>query len=296
MVWDLDGSSNLEELNMRLRQTCFVRRTKAQVLKELPPIQRTRVVLPLTNRAEYAKAERDLIGWIRENKGKIAATAALRAQALVRINELKQLAVTGKIAAIREWAQQFVDAEDKLVLFAHYHIAQDALREAFPGSVAIRGGQSAIETENAKKAFNEGTADLIVCSLLAGGVGHTLHANGKCSSLAFAEFGWSPSDMQQGEARIHRIGQTAEAVNVYYLVAEGTIDEEIEALLAEKQAVVDAATDGAAKEVALNTDIFEELVKRLAAGCGKATEPTSDLEAFADVPLGDDEPGEDEEE
>jgi SNF2 family DNA or RNA helicase len=35
--WNINGHSHLDELNDRLRGTCYIRRTKSQVLSELPP-------------------------------------------------------------------------------------------------------------------------------------------------------------------------------------------------------------------------------------------------------------------
>jgi len=64
--YNTDGAANLEELNFKLRSVCMVRRLKADVLKELPPKVRTRIVLPLTNRAEYDRTEADVIRWIGE--------------------------------------------------------------------------------------------------------------------------------------------------------------------------------------------------------------------------------------
>lgn len=62
--YNTDGAANLLELNTKLRDACMIRRLKADVLTELPPKIRSRIVLPLTNRAEYNAAEADVIRWI----------------------------------------------------------------------------------------------------------------------------------------------------------------------------------------------------------------------------------------
>ena len=115
--WDFSGASHLEELNEKLRQHCYIRRNKADVLKELPPKQRTFVPVEITNRRDYGKAERDFFGWLKKHvaedkkfsksiahlKGQAKANAmrerafskeqaALRAERLVKIEALKQLA------------------------------------------------------------------------------------------------------------------------------------------------------------------------------------------------------------
>lgn len=265
-AWDFSGATNLEELNQRLRASCMVRRLKAEVIPELPPIERSVVWLPLANEAEYRAAEKDFILWLRANAGTEAAKKAAKAEAITRINTLKRLVVRGKLPAIKGWVEDgFLSQRKKLALFAHHREAQEDLSQAFPVplAVAIRGGDSPAATEAAKELFC-GSVDLIVCSLKAGGVGHTLHADGKCSTTAAAELGWTPADMAQLEARVHRIGQTAERIQSFWLVAAGTIDEDIMALLEAKEMVVKAATDGSAKSVfGMEESVEDDLLARL---------------------------------
>ena len=50
--WNFDGSSNLDELNARLRSTIMIRRLKADVLKDLPDKLRQPIVWGATSREE----------------------------------------------------------------------------------------------------------------------------------------------------------------------------------------------------------------------------------------------------
>ena len=67
----------------------------------------------------------------------------------------------------------------------------------------------------------------------AGGEGIDLFA---ADTIIFAEREWTPAGEEQAEARLHRIGQKA-AVQSIYMVANGTIDEQISALVEKKREV-----------------------------------------------------------
>jgi SWI/SNF-related matrix-associated actin-dependent regulator of chromatin subfamily A-like protein 1 len=293
---DLRGSSNREELFRYLRMIGFVRRTKDQVMKDLPPKRWAMLPVELTNEGDYRAAERDIITWLKEQVRKDEAFfasishlspnarerriaieqrrvefKARRAEHLLRLNALKQLVAHGKLAAAISWIRDFLDGTDeKLIVFAHHRAIQEALLEPFraDGAAFIASGMDSQELERGKERFqSDPDCRLIVCSLGAGGVGHTLTA---ATNVAFVEFPWSPSDVDQAEDRAHRRGQTARnvdedgsyySVTIWNFVAEGTIDEDILELLESKRAVVEAILDGRAGVE--DDDILDELVERL---------------------------------
>ena len=255
---DTTGAANLEELNHRLRATCFIRRNKIDVLTELPAKQRSIVPLEITNRAEYTKAEEDLINWIREQALKTAdmglfsseadreahadaaANRARAAEQLVRIEALKKLSALGKMDGVTSWIEDFLQSGEKLIVFAyHVDIVQELARRfnapAIYGAVDLQTRQAAVD-----QFQNDPKCRVIVLNLQAGGVGLTLTA---ASNVATVELGWTPGLHDQAEDRCHRIGQEAQ-VTAWYLLAEKTIDEEIQALIDKKRIVVTAATDG----------------------------------------------------
>lgn len=238
---DLSGAAHLDELNERLRAHCMVRRLKADVLTELPAKARATVPVQITNRLAYDRAAEDVIEWLRENVSDAAAAKATRAEQLVRIEALKNLAAEGKLTAVIEWVESFLESDQKLVLFAHHVDVQKTLLAKFPGASRLLGEDpTEIRQANVDRFQDDPTCRLIVCSLVAGGVGITLTA---ASNVAFVELGWNPGQMDQAEDRCHRIGQH-DAVTAWYLLATGTIDEQIAALIDAKRSVVDAATDG----------------------------------------------------
>jgi len=280
---DLSGAEHLDELNEKLRATCYVRRNKSDVLKELPAKQRSILPVALSNAAEYKRAERDLIAWLRDQAesdtmfnaslaglsedeqrtrrnehANSAEQAARRAEQLVKIETLKLLAATGKLEAVTDWVESFIETGEKLVVFAHHIAIVEALAEKF-NAPAITGSTPIEKRQEYVDRFQtEPTCKIIVLNIRAGGVGLTLTA---ASNVAFVELDWTPAAHDQAEDRCHRIGQT-NAVNVWYFLAEATIDTQIHELIEKKRAVVDAATNGATE---VEVSMMKELIKNLIA-------------------------------
>jgi SWI/SNF-related matrix-associated actin-dependent regulator 1 of chromatin subfamily A len=244
--WDLSGASHLDELNAKLRATCMVRREKADVVKELPALQRTVVPCEIQDKQAFARAMRDAIAWLRAAKGTLSARA-FHAEALVRINALRQMAAAFKLASAIEWIENWLDGAEgqKLVVFAHHKAIQDQLLVALApyGAVALSGESTDRERADAVDRFWKVPAcRVIVCSLKAASVGLNLQCAG---TVAFVEFGWHAADMDQAEGRVHRIGSEAESINSYWLAGEDTFDLDMIALIESKRAIAEAAIVGA---------------------------------------------------
>ncbi len=120
------------------------------------------------------------------------------------------------------------------------------------------GEDKADERQEAVRRFQEDPETrIIVCSIKAAGIGITLTA---ASNVLMVESAWTPSDMDQAEDRLHRMGQEGQ-VTVWNMVAEDSFDEDMAAMIAEKRAVVTAATDG--REDVSRVSVMEDAVKRL---------------------------------
>lgn len=249
--WDFSGASNLDELHERIK-TVVCRRTKAQVLPELP--EKRRVIVPVefdqAARAEYESAIRR---YLKSTKGQI--------NALVEIEAARQAAVKGKLAACLDWIKDMLDANGKLVVFAWHTETIRAIAAAFPGiSVILTGETSQVERQTVVDRFqNDDDCRLFIGNIRAAGVGITLTA---ASAVAFVEFAWTPGEMEQAFDRIHRIGQRDAAI-AYYLVGENTIDEDIADLLEQKRLVIETIHDGAPH--IQDVSILDDLTQRLKA-------------------------------
>jgi SWI/SNF-related matrix-associated actin-dependent regulator 1 of chromatin subfamily A len=257
--WDYSGASNTAELYEKLKSTIMLRRLKKDVLKELPAKTRSVIPLEITNEKEYKKAEDDMIEWIRTNRGEEAAARAGGAEALVRLEVLKQLAVKGKAAAATEWIQQFMETNEKLILFGVHQEVIAGLTRAFKkfNPVVVDGSKSAAQRQAAVDAFqNDPNCRIFIGNIKAAGVGLTLTA---ASAVAFLELGWTPGEHDQAEDRAHRIGQR-DNVQIFYLLAENTIEEDIATMLDAKRENISRAIDGQeAEETALLTNLLNNL-------------------------------------
>ena len=253
-------------LHWHLRARCFVRRLKIDVLPQLPPKTRSVVPIELDNEHEYRFAEHDVIAWLRSQPldlrqldAKVAA--ALRAERLVRLNALKQLAARGKLAAALAWIHDFCSSGERLVVFAKHREIQRAVLERFPRALHILGEDTHADRDASLREFQapDGGAEnqLIVCSIEVAGQGLTLT---RASNVVFLELDWTPAKHDQAEDRCHRIGQQ-DAVNATYLLAAGTIDETIATLLERKRAVIGAVTDGREQD---EEGVVDALVRELA--------------------------------
>jgi hypothetical protein len=231
-------------LHARLRSSCYLRRRKSDVLEQLPEKRRAVVTVPTSNASEYKRAERDFIRWLSEqvdDSGDVRIAPEARAEALVRMSALRQLAARGKLDAALSWIEDFAESGERLVVFAHHREIQSAVIERFPNCARVVGDDSMEAREaNVRRFQADDGPPLCVCSLQVASHGFTLTA---AANVAFLELDWTPAKHDQAEDRVHRIGQEG-SVTAWYLLATETIDERIAQLLAEKRDVVDSVTDG----------------------------------------------------
>jgi SWI/SNF-related matrix-associated actin-dependent regulator 1 of chromatin subfamily A len=258
--WDFNGSSHTDELHKKISNIC-IRRLKEDVLKDLPAKIRSVVPIDIDNRSEYRKAESDLIQWIRENKGLKKAEQASKVEALSRMNELKQLCIKGKLESCLNWIEDYLESGKKLVVFCTHTWVLDTVYEEFKDwSVKVDGSVTGVKRNDAVEAFQKNPKiKLFVGNIRAAGVGLTLTAS---SATCFLELDWTPAAHSQAEDRVHRIGQTAECVNAYYLLAANTVEEDIALLLDKKQKVVTAVLDGIeVVDMSLLDDLLDSISK-----------------------------------
>ena len=237
----LNQSSHLKELNYRLRNTCFFRRQKKDVLTQLPDKTRSYLVTDIDNRKEYADAERDVIKYLKDytqaDNEKLQRT--LRGAIMVKMGILKQISARGKIRNAVEVIHNTVDGGEKLIVFCFLKEVVAALKQEFPDAVTVTGDDNEKQKQRAVDSFQEDAAcKLIILNYRSGGTGLTLTA---ASNVLFVEFPYTASDCEQAEDRAHRNGQK-NAVNCIYLLGSGTIDEYLYNLIQTKREIAHAVT------------------------------------------------------
>ena len=243
---ELEGQHSEARLHWHLRRRCLVRRRKADVLAQLPAKRQVVVPLELTNERQYRLAEDDVIAWLRTQPidlsqldARIATT--LRAQRLAQLTALQRLAARGKLAGALDWISDFLASGEPLVAFARHLEIQRALLRRFPEALHLLGRDSLRRRQASINAFQQqGGPALIVCATRVAAQGITLT---RASNVCFLELEWTAAMHDQAEDRCHRIGQRG-AVTAWYLLAAGTIDETMAALIERKRQLVSAVTDG----------------------------------------------------
>lgn len=234
-------ASNLAELNYKLRTTCFYQREKKDVLKDLPEKSRQTVICDISNRKEYNSAENDLIEYLRKYRDaddeKIAK--AMRGQAMVMINILRQVSARGKVESVKEFLNDLLESGEKIILFVSLHEVVNELKKIYPKAVTITGMDSKESRQAAVDKFQKDPdTKIVICSIKAAGVGLTLTAS---SRVAFVEFPWTYADCCQCEDRAHRIGQK-DNVSCYYFLGQNTIDEKVYDIIQTKKDIANKAT------------------------------------------------------
>lgn len=256
--WDFTGSSNEDDLH-ELLSKIMIRRKKEDVLLELPDKRYSYVPFPLNKNCEYSKAENNFIAWIHDTKGKDAAMRVAQAEQLTRITYLRKLAVEAVLDDSIAWIKDFLENDQKIVVFAIHKDIVDALKTEFKGKcVVIDGRTSSLDRQKAVTEFQTNNKiKVFIGNIQAAGVGITLTA---ASTVAFLELPWTPGELEQACDRCHRIGQK-NAVNVYYLLAKDSIEESLAQLIDAKRKTLSKIIEGYELD---ETKTFEELFKKYA--------------------------------
>lgn len=233
----------LDKLRRRVRPL-MMRRTKEQVIKDLPPKQEQILEVVLNPRHQkvyqtHLQRERQkILGLIEDvNKNRFTIFQSLT---LLRQLSLDASLVDESLSGVRsskldvlfEQLEDLVAEGHRALIFSQF--------TGFLGKVRERLVEENIEfcyldggTRNRTDVVNEfknGAAPVFLISLKAGGFGLNLT---EADYVFLLDPWWNPASEAQAVDRTHRIGQ-ARNVMVYRLVAKDTIEEKVMALKAKK--------------------------------------------------------------
>jgi SNF2-related domain/SNF2 Helicase protein/Helicase conserved C-terminal domain len=147
---------------------------------------------------------------------------------------------SGKLAAFDELTDVIVASGESMLVFTQYTqmgaLLQQHLDARGIGSLFLHGGVPVPRREEMVARFQAGDVPVFLLSLKAGGTGLTLT---RATHVLHYDRWWNPAVEDQATDRAYRIGQDR-PVQVHRLIAEGTLEDRIAALLETKRELADA--------------------------------------------------------
>lgn len=271
------GSKIAEKIRKQIAPF-VLRRTKKDVLKELPGKTETDVICPLTQiqKAEYQKLAKEGV----QNLGEDIPTAVRERSLsfLTLLTRLRQaccdpdllpwinlpLEESGKIILLLEKLEEILANGHKVVVFSQFvsllNRIQSALSGQFPNIPVYQLTGKTIDRGKPVSQFQESEGPgVILVSLRAGGTGITLHS---ADYVFLMDPWWNPAVEEQAIDRVHRMGQD-KAVFVYRMLTSGTIEARIQKLKNEKKGLFFGVMGGMA-DISNMKNYFDSLSQLIA--------------------------------
>lgn len=206
------------------REGLMLRRTKAEVLRELPPKRRLVQEIDLDDRVyrELMRPVMELLGSLSALHPEARERALLEEQ--IGRGE-RQATGVAKAPFVAAFVRALLDNGERVLLFAHHHAVMDAYRAELSAyrPAFITGRETTQQKDASVARFMGGGTDLCVISLRSA-AGLNLQ---RASCVVFGELDWSPAVHSQAEDRAHRIGQE-DSILCYYLVAPQGSDRDMQ--------------------------------------------------------------------
>jgi superfamily II DNA or RNA helicase len=252
------GDVERQDLLTRRIRPFMLRRTKEEVIAELPP--KTEIIEPVemeTNqRAIYEAIRLSMHAKVQAaiaQKG-LARSGIIILDALLKMRQAccdprllklkavaKSKAGSAKLERLMEMLSIMFAEGRRILLFSQFTemlaLIQSRLEDDGVSYVKLTGDTK--DRATPVKKFQTGDVPLFLISLKAGGVGLNLTA---ADTVIHYDPWWNPAVEDQATDRAHRIGQTKK-VFVHRLVTLGTIEEKMEVLKEKKRAIVASVMD-----------------------------------------------------
>jgi SNF2 family DNA or RNA helicase len=247
-----------------------LRRTKAQVLSELPPITTVRHEIRLSD--EEALRYAILRRRIHEKLRTVAGRQQYKLEILAEITRLRRFCchprlvfpeapeLGSKVEGFLSLAEELRENGHRALVFSQFvdflDIVRARLEERGIAYEYLDGSTPKADRKRRVDSFQSGEAPLFLISLKAGGFGLNLTA---ADYVIHLDPWWNPAVEAQASDRAHRIGQER-PVTVYRLVTKDSIEEQIVELHAGKRQLADQLLEGGDAAGKLTTDELLDLI------------------------------------
>jgi SNF2 family DNA or RNA helicase len=240
---DVESVREPKALGTYLRgQGVMLRRTRAEVGRELPPVSTIPQIIDADPKALDAVGERtaELARIILAQGGQQRGEKLRASQEISFL--LRQATGIAKAPFVAEFVRLLVESGEKVVLYGWHHevyaIWRDRLADLKPAFYT--GAESEPQKLESKRRFVAGETPVLILSLRAGaGLDGLQHVS---RTVVFGELDWSPGVHEQATGRVARDGQT-DPVCAYFLVAESGSDPVVADVLGLKRAESEAIRD-----------------------------------------------------
>jgi superfamily II DNA or RNA helicase len=249
----LGDTAVLERFRRRVKPF-LLRRTKDTVASDLPPKQEQTLDVALTPRhrriydTHLQRERQTVLGLVEDfDRHRIAIFRSLTRMRQLSldpalVDEAYATVGSAKTDVLVDHLLELVDEGHRALVFSQFTSYLARVRERLEREGV---GCSYLDGRTRRRAevvegFRRGGDPVFLISLKAGGVGLTLT---EADYVFVLDPWWNPAVEAQAVDRAHRIGQRR-PVNVYRLVATGTIEDKVMALKARKAALFSQVVDG----------------------------------------------------
>lgn len=281
------GYRNLDKIRDKLAPI-LLRRTRAEVLSQLPARTDTTVYVEMANaqRGPYAEHSHTLARLLQkkylseiDRRRILASIANLRMLCDSTFLLDKQTKVSPKLEELEELLRELLfSGPHKVVIFSQWEtmlrLAAEVVEKLGIGFAVLHGGIAGKERRGLLERFRDEGDCRVFLSTDAGGTGLNLQAADTVINL---EVPWNPAVLEQRIARVHRMGQHR-PVQVFNLVMRDSIEERVLRTLAVKRSLFAEIFTGRNEEVifaTLGQQAFLQTVRELLGEAKPAETPAS---------------------
>ena len=228
---------------IRYLKSCSLRRTKKSAGLNLPSIVRQPVYIDINKK--IAKESLSILDYATKVINGVDDYTLYKtdlAEEASHIASIRKALGVAKVPQVLQYVEHLLQSgTQKLVVFGVHvdvvNLIYESLKEKYKEIKTHRiiGATTSTQREKIIKEFQElETPQILVANMVACGVGVTLT---KSHTVVFAELDFTPSNIMQAEARVHRITQE-HIVNSIFMIANESLDAKILDLIKDKLKVI----------------------------------------------------------